>query len=297
MSTNATLDEVTISCPDGSSVTYGVIPILDTTCTVTNVDTAAVFGDLQSAHDAAALSGHTLEVRGTCYGTTTLSKNLTINGISGPAWGPATLDGAGSTTARILEFAPNSTGAPRTNLDGLTITNGAAGGIHCFKHALRMSNMTVTGNASATAGAGVSLDECRGTTITTSVFTDNHSTFSGSNLRGGGAIHSERSLSSITHSTFSGNSARHGAALHTLEDTGAVLDNVTMTDNQAGEFGGGISTRYAFSPTLTNSTITGNSAGTTGGGIYKWIDALPVTVDPSSTVTGNTPNDCAGQVC
>jgi hypothetical protein len=44
----------------------------------------------------AASAGDTLRGRGTCVGTTTISKNLTVDGQANPAFGSPTLDGGGS---------------------------------------------------------------------------------------------------------------------------------------------------------------------------------------------------------
>src|SRR5919197_119351 len=63
-------------------------------CEVDNSATLATSSSLQAAIDAAS-AGDTLDVKGTCVGTLTVSKNLTIKGVS-----PTSIldgNGAGST--------------------------------------------------------------------------------------------------------------------------------------------------------------------------------------------------------
>ena len=51
------------------------------TCEVDDSTTLATYGSLQTAIDGAS-AGNTLEVKGTCVGTSTVTKNLTIKGGS-----------------------------------------------------------------------------------------------------------------------------------------------------------------------------------------------------------------------
>ncbi|MDP8321808.1 MAG: DUF1565 domain-containing protein, partial [Candidatus Stygibacter australis] len=71
-------------------------------------------------------------------------------------------------------------------------------------------------------------------------------------------------------------------------------ENVTITDNSAGEFGGGIFCADS-SPSLENVTITGNSAGRNGGGIYC-EESSPILEDV--TITNNSAEwNCGGIYC
>ena len=78
------------------------------------------YGTLQAAVNAAT-AGDKLKVKGTCYGDTTISKNLTITGQSNPGFGSATLNGGNNA------LSPGSVIVNRgatVAVTGLTITGG-----------------------------------------------------------------------------------------------------------------------------------------------------------------------------
>ncbi len=55
----------------------------------------------------------------------------------------------------------------------------------------------------------------------------------------------------------------------------------------------GISTKWGRLD-LVDSTVTGNTAASHGGGIFVVDGTTTVTLDATSSVTGNTPDDCYG---
>ena len=57
--------------------------------------------------------------------------------------------------------------------------------------------------------------------------------------------------------------------------------------------GGGIGTQWG-ELVLVDTTITANTATQHGGGIFVVDDSTSVTLDATSSVTGNTPDDCYG---
>src|SRR4051812_6070755 len=61
------------------------------TCLVANTAGGGGFRTLQAAVDAAS-AGDTLKVKGTCVGTTTISKNLSVSGQTNRAFGAPTFD-------------------------------------------------------------------------------------------------------------------------------------------------------------------------------------------------------------
>jgi hypothetical protein len=86
------------------------------TCEVDDSTTLATYGSLQAAIDGAS-AGNTLEVKGTCVGTSTVTKNLTIKGGS-PKVSILDADGAGST----LTVNPSVS----VTVNRLAIQNGAS---------------------------------------------------------------------------------------------------------------------------------------------------------------------------
>jgi hypothetical protein len=68
-----------------------------------------------------------------------------------------------------------------------------------------------------------------------------------------------------------------------------------IAENAAGRRGGGVhSTGYrAVVRVLEASTVTGNTAGIAGGGIFDRDEGV-ITVDATSGVSGNIPDDCVG---
>lgn len=143
----------------------------------------------------------------------------------------------------------------------------------------------------------------------------------GDNINGGGIVNS--GTLTLTSCTLTQNSADQGGGIYnfailTLNQTSIennfatnnqgggiyngdggnlVMNNSQITGNSAGNAGGGLLNNSARA-TLINSTITNNSVNTSGnpgegGGIFNVIGTI--TLDSGSSVTGNNPDNCAGE--
>ena len=276
-------------------------------------------GTLQAAVDAAS-PGDTLRVKGTCYGDTTISKNLTIIGQSNPAFGPATLNG-GNSRPKPGSVVTVDEGI-NVAITGLTITGGSGsyvpergifgGGILNYG-SLTLANATVSGNKAETGG-GIANRPNGSLTLKNSTVTDNRG--GGSDLQGGnGGIDNVGSLTLID-STVAGNrgyfaAIGNGGSLTLIDSTvtanrdvvvGGIenggplrLINSTVSDNR-GAFGGGISNSFFGSVTINNSTVVGNTAfqdeGEAGyGGGIKNAGSMTLT---NSTIARNTVEEGRG---
>jgi predicted outer membrane repeat protein len=108
---------------------------------------------------------------------------------------------------------------------------------------------------------------------------------------GAGGIDSEDSRTSVSlkDCKITDNTSDDGGAGISCFGT-LDLKNTTVSRNTSRfGFGGGIASNNQT--TLTHCIVTDNSAGQDGGGIYS-VGTL--TVRGGTTITGNTPNDCAG---
>jgi predicted outer membrane repeat protein len=101
--------------------------------------------------------------------------------------------------------------------------------------------------------------------------------------RGGGILN--MGTLSVTNSTISGN---NGTGINNWFEATLTLANTTVSDNTAGEAGGGIYNVGTL--TVTNSTVSGNTARAGGGGIWS---QGPLTMTDSA-VSGNTSRPGAG---
>jgi hypothetical protein len=281
------------------------------------------YGNLQAAVNAAS-AGDTLKVRGTCYGDTTIGKNLTIVGQSNPGFGPATLNGRN--TGSVVTVNEGVTVA----ITGLTITGGSGsnrrepcslpdclvgGGILNFG-SVSLTNSTVSGNTATYGGGGIwnqgSVSLTNSTvsdntaalgggignggslTLTKSTVTGNTATYGGAGIENGSeGSDRPRPVTMLTNSTVSDNTAALGGGGIWNTDGSVSLTNSTVSDNTA-TYGGGIENPGSGSVSLTNSTVSGNTAGCPpsascssggGGGIENDYGSITLT---NSTVSNNT---------
>ena len=197
--------------------------------------------NLQAAIDAAA-PGATIEVSGTCTGTFTITKDLTIKGQ--PA---TTLDGGG--TGIVVTVDQGATAV----LDTLTIQHGntppgaRGGGGIVNDGAVTLEDSTVSGNtATLSHGGGI---------YNTGAVTLEDSTVSANTAHGGGGgIFNDSGTVTLKDSTVSANTADGGGGIY---NTGAVtLKDSTVSGNTA-RFAGGIANQGTV--TLTDSTVSGNT--------------------------------------
>jgi len=261
------------------------------TCLVTNPGGGGGYRTLQAAVDAAS-AGDTLKVKGTCVGTTTISKNLTVDGQANPGFGAPTLDGGGS--------GPVVTLRATVAINNLTIRNGdtvaapfpgdQAGGIF-NDGTLTLTGVTVTAN-SAWEGGGIF--NASGTlTLIDSVVTDNHADAgeAGGVLGkgGGGIFNYANGTVTLIDSTVSGNTSAGGWGGGIYEDLDASVTlrgSSSITGNSA-DAGGGIFITYAMVTCLDGSSITANLV---GGGIAGYGETLVGCV-AGGNVSGNLPFD------
>ena len=138
-------------------------------CLVVNARSGQSYGTLQEAV-AAASAEDTLKVKGTCYGTTRIAKNLTIVGESGYGSGQATLDGAKSGSVVTVERGVTAA------ITRLTITGGSGspgGGIYSGKRVegqadsvILNDSSSVTRNTAGGDGGGIYSEKSGGATLT-----------------------------------------------------------------------------------------------------------------------------------
>ena len=227
--------------------------------------------NLQAAINAAA-PGATIEVSGTCTGTFTITKDLTIQGQ--PA---TTLDGGG--TGIVVTVDQGATAV----LHSLTIQHGdgfIGGGIF-NGGAVTLEDSTVSGNTASGDGGGIYNN------VGTVTLED--STVSGNTAsEEGGGINNNGGTVTLEDSTVSGNTAFLGGG---IANGGAVtLKDSTVSGNTANDEGGGINNNSG-TVTLEDSTVSGNTAHFgVGGGISNNLGATATLTD--STVSGNKPDNC-----
>lgn len=237
-----------------------------TDCVVANTRASTSYGALGTAVTASA-AGDTLTVRGTCFGTTEVGKNLTISGVQAKGSGPPTLDGNQQGSVLTIDA-----GAAVTVVN-LTITHGSGtylptagqwfgGGVYCSGTLTLAGHTLVTGNAAAYgAGAGIVND---GGNVTL----DDASSVSGNTeqANGGGIFNFDGSVTLNDTSSISGNTAYQGGGVENYSDGVGALAVLTLNDA---------------------SSITGNTAAE-GGGVY---DPTGTTIARPGSITGNSPDD------
>lgn len=262
------------------------------TCLVTNPGGGGGYRTLQAAVDAAS-AGDTLKVKGTCVGTTTIGKNLTVDGQSNSAFGAPTLDGGGS--------GPVVTARATVAINNLTIRNGntvaapfpgdQGGGIF-NDGTLTLTGVTVMAN-SAWEGGGI-FNWAGGTvTLIDSAVTGNHADggeAGGVLGKGGGGIFNwAGGTVTLTDSTVSGNTSAGGWGGGIYEDLEAsvTLRGSSSISGNSADAGGGIFITYAMVTCLDGSSITGNLV---GGGIAGYGETVVGCV-AGGNVSGNLPFD------
>jgi hypothetical protein len=214
---------------------------------------SAHYATLQAAVSAAS-PGDKLKVRGTCYGDTTVGKNLTIAGQSNPGFGPATLNGANN--AQRLGSVVTVDQGGTVVITGLTITGGTgsavgacSGGVHgggvLNQGSLTLAHSTVSGNAAQNGGGVENLD---GSLVVT------NSTVSGNAGVGIENSQSRTPCGGLGGSlTLTNSAVRENSASGIVNYGSLTLTGSTVSDNRDGGIGNGGPT------TLTNSTVSGNA--------------------------------------
>lgn len=282
-------------------------------CGVSNARTQQSYTSLQAAVDAAK-ARDTLEVKGTCVGSTTVAKAITIKRQAGPA----ILDGGGAGT--VVHITRGT-----TTIEGLKITNGVAnvvsvegngccvgGGIAVSgdRAGARLVDSLVTGNSATVFGGGIDVDAGTLTLV--------NSTVSENTAWSAGGIDSDFGTVTLIGSTVSGNTAAGGT---TCQDVGSCAGGIwnfggtltlidsTVSENTATRRGGGIVNQTPTGGPAAVLTLSGTASITDnhafgdpdppalGGGI--WIRGgatVAATADWTGSISGNTPDQCSPTV-
>ncbi len=249
----------TIALAGMLAVMNGAARTADPTCRVVNKTQSKHFppDGGQSLTDAitAAMPGDELTVIGTCTGTYTLDKDLTLTGLSTRKSPIATLDGgrAGATLTVALAVTATVTNLKLTGGTGhgnIFVPYRFGGGIY-NQGTLSVVRVTVTGNT-ATDGDG-------------------------------GGIYNAGNLTVEGLSVVTGNRAEHGGGLFNVRDgTVVVRESSMLSGNTALDFGGGVENFGTL--TIDNASVTGNNAQYRGGG----INSYGTLILRSATVSNNT---------
>ena len=279
-------------------------------CRVTNV-TRNTVGSQFKAMVHAAVDGDHLRVHGTCTGGTGISADLTIDG----AGDLATITGHGE--LRVLKVKEGAT----VTLRDLFIVRGAArtgGGIK-NDGTLRLVRVVVRRNTASFGGGiyndgqltladskilrnkatqfGGGINAEGPTRVSTSVVRNNSAPDGGGIVNGAGVLVLWRST--VTANSASGNG---GGISDWYDDELTFGREVRLVEshvvsNSAGQDGGGVNVKGGKLTIRNGSTVTNNSSTGHGGGVNLDL-ALggefygKVSLDGSSSVTHNTPDDC-----
>jgi predicted outer membrane repeat protein len=253
---------------------------------------------------AGATAGDTLKVWHTCFGDTTVTKNLTITDGAGGA----TLNGTG-TPGSVVTIKSGVT----ATINGLDITGGTGnfdvngyapitfgGGIDNAGH-LSLTKVSVFKNTAGDGGgifndngaklwlggkSGTSVNynsangyggggiyNYRGTVTSTNA-TVNHNTAAGSSVIGGGGIFNQDGTVWLGSRWTAGtsvnwNTAPAGGGIDNFGSLSHLtLDNGQVNQNTATSLGGGISNAGPNTTTLMDTSVNRNKA-TAGAGIYS----------------------------
>lgn len=262
-------------------------------CTVTNLTRGGTAGTLAKAVKAAT-AGDRLQVKGTCYGSTTIGRDLTIVGRRTAATGTPTLDG--KRIGHVLRIGGTAT----VTIVGLTITHGKAygaewpdqsGGGIFSKGDLTLRDVRVTGNRARESGGGLRL-EGPTTLIRTIVSRNGVPDGDGCGIATGAAL-------TIRDGAIRGNGPTLqdggciGAGIYALYGSDVrLLGSTRIEMNDGGDRdGAGIFVGDGAAVSVEDmSVVTGNVTSTNGGGIWS-CGTLTFEGTEASHVFGNTPND------
>jgi hypothetical protein len=249
----------------------------------------------QSLSDAIAEAApdDELTITGTCIGSYTLDKNLSLTGRVTRRYPTPTLDGgqAGSTltVAGVTATLTNLTlsGGTGTAPPFISQFNGGGlfnGGTVTLVHVNVVGNNAFRGNGGGIYNAGT-------------IVLESQSVVSGNFSRRGGGIYNAGTATVRGSSIVTGNGADEGGGIY---DSGTLsIDGSSITGNSASSAlargGGGIFKVQTSSnqiATLTSATISNNSVANFGAGIHNG----GTMVIQSSTVSGNTARGGGGGI-
>jgi hypothetical protein len=260
--------------------------------------------DLQQVFDAAS-DGQTIYL---CAGTWYLLDTLLINknlSIFGPTGGGSILTGtSGEEATQVLGIRPNINVA----IGNVEFTRGKADeGAGIFNQgSLALYDCKVTENE-ATFGGGIYNEGnlyLYNTTVAQNAVKKSSSVFD-PEYNGGGIYNDEGTVVLYGGTVLTGNAANDhtqdfgfGGGLFNNYGHVTLKSDVQLTNNHAATHGGGLYNRFGTMTSEAGSTVTDNVSGTgSGGGLYDEFDCCSVhliTIANTSVITGNTPNNCAG---
>jgi hypothetical protein len=301
-------------------------------CAISNARTHKGYDALQAAVDAAK-AGDTLEIKGTCVGSTSVGRDITLDGVVNKAF-PETPTLDGNQSGRVLNIT-----AGKATIRGLAITNGRTegdgGGILIGAGAsAALFDSAVRANAAGSGSFGGGI-EANGNLLLI------RSEVTGNTAGSSGGIDMNFATVSLVSSTVTDNTATHvlgspgdgcgfggpdrfacGGGIWNFNGTLSLTDS-TVSENTALYRGGGLRTSSTIQggqavagiTLLAGSTrIDDNEAGNQGGGIFvrlpqetasltfRVADGSPSYTDPltgstlpawTGSVSGNTPDQCS----
>lgn len=256
---------------------------------------------------AAASNGDIIRVRPGTYSESidTRNRNLTLRSTGGSA----------QTTIRAPAADPVITvdGGETVTIEGFTLTGGSHG-LYVSGSTVDATDIVVSGVTGAASGGGfrvlaggnLTVDTCdvSGITLTNNnyggaiyVYESTASfancTLSNNHAYQGGAAYLWDSTVEITDSTVDGNEADwKGGGLRIRNNADVTLLRVIVSDNVAGDQGGGLSVEDSDLD-ARDSELTGNSGGASGGG-GTFLGANRNTGTFRGTVSGNTTDGAGG---
>jgi len=246
------------------------------TCVVVTAISGIMFADtllvpteyetIQSAIDAAALKGDTVQVDVGIYNETIdfLGKAITVESTAGEPSGTY-IDGAGL-SGSVVSFITQETEA--SVLDGFTIRNGSAvdgGGVHIVGSAPSIQNCVISGNTSSRFGGGLYAES-------STLSLENVSITLNASGNTGAGIYTKYSEGSITGCSFENNNGTSGAGIYVKEGSGVLtFTNVSMNGNKGSKHGGAIFNNGSVLIVLS-CDFESNEAGQHGGVFYSIYD-------------------------
>ncbi|SFQ56419.1 right-handed parallel beta-helix repeat-containing protein [Flavobacterium akiainvivens] len=188
------------------------------------------------------------------------------------------------------------TGAGSVTITGGTVSDNEAGaeggGLWNGTGTMSIDGTLITNNTAAGAGAdqgGGGIYNLNGGTVTVINATISNNSATGTAGSGGGILNDVGSQLTVTDTEITGNTAmRAGGGIEDNSGTSTiVLNNVTLTDNNAGTApgnGGGLHITGTGSATINGGLVADNIA-VEGGGLWNATGTLTVN---NVTITGNT---------
>lgn len=237
-------------------------------CAVSNARNHKDYDSLQQAVDAAK-ARDTLEVKGTCIGSTTVAKDITVKGITNRAFpGPPTLDGNAEGTVLSINGGT-------TTMRNLTITGGhttgLGGGIYVATAAV-LVDVLVTGNSTSATQIGGGIEADLGSSLTLI-----DSTVSGNTAGSSGGIDMFRASATLINSTVTGN---HATRAPSPDPDGCGFGDPVIVYSCAGGIW-----NYQGTLALVDSTVSGNTAAYRGGGVASYVRFFADGTTPRSGLT------------